>query len=71
MTLLYDTLANVHAENEFNLSSKEAHKERMNKLKSLLNELEEVCILFNILILNWLKLWIYIYFEFLGQLEVW
>ena len=34
-------LANIHAENEFVLSQKEAHKERMNKLKLLLNEIEE------------------------------
>ena len=34
-------LANVHAENEYLLSIKESHKERMNKLKVLLNEIEE------------------------------
>ncbi len=34
-------LANVHAENEFNMSVKESHKERLNKLKLLLNEIEE------------------------------
>ena len=34
-------LANVHAENEFLLSAKESHKERMGKLKLLLNEIEE------------------------------
>ena len=34
-------LANVHAENEFFLSQKESHKERLNKLKLLLNEIEE------------------------------
>ncbi len=34
-------LANVHAENEFLLSVKEAHKERLAKLKLLLNEIEE------------------------------
>lgn len=34
-------LANVHAENEYLLSIKESHKERMSKLKLLLNDLEE------------------------------
>ena len=34
-------LANGHAENEFNLSAKEAHKERMVKLRLLLSEIEE------------------------------
>jgi hypothetical protein len=35
-------LAAVHAENEFTLlAEKEAHKERMNKLRTLLNEIEE------------------------------
>lgn len=34
-------LANVHAENEYLLSIKESHKERLIKLKSLINELEE------------------------------
>lgn len=34
-------LAAVHAENEFNLSEKEAHKERMNKLRLLLKDIEE------------------------------
>ena len=34
-------LANVHAENEFLLSAKESHKERIGKLKLLLNEIEE------------------------------
>lgn len=34
-------LANVHAENEFHLSVKESHKERLSKLKLLLNEIEE------------------------------
>ena len=34
-------LANVHAENEFELSQKEAHKERITKLKMLLTEIEE------------------------------
>lgn len=34
-------LAAVHAENEFALSEKEAHKERMNKLRLLLKEIEE------------------------------
>jgi len=34
-------LANFHAENEFISSSKENHKERMAKLRLLLNEIEE------------------------------
>lgn len=34
-------LANVHAENEYILSTKESHKERLGKLKLLLNEIEE------------------------------
>lgn len=34
-------LANVHAENEYLLSIKESHKERMGKLKLLLNEIDE------------------------------
>ena len=34
-------LANVHAENEFLVSVKESHKERLGKLKLLLNEIEE------------------------------
>ena len=34
-------LANVHAENEFILSQKESHKERMTKLRLLLAEIEE------------------------------
>ncbi|CAF0776846.1 unnamed protein product [Brachionus calyciflorus] len=34
-------LANVHAENEHNIAVKEAHKERMDKLRLLLNEIEE------------------------------
>lgn len=34
-------LAAVHAENEFALSEKEAHKERMNKLRLLLKDIEE------------------------------
>lgn len=34
-------LAAVHAENEFSLSEKEAHKERMNKLRVLLKDIEE------------------------------
>ena len=34
-------LANVHAESEFVQSVNEAHKERMVKLKLLLNEIEE------------------------------
>jgi CRISPR/Cas system type I-B associated protein Csh2 (Cas7 group RAMP superfamily) len=34
-------LANVHAENEYNMSIKESHKERLDKLKLLLNEIEE------------------------------
>ena len=34
-------LANVHAENEFLQSAKESHKERLGKLKLLLNEIEE------------------------------
>jgi hypothetical protein len=34
-------LANVHAENEFTQSQKELHKERMNSLRLLLNEIEE------------------------------
>ncbi len=34
-------MANVHAENEFILSVKDSHRERLNKLKLLLNEIEE------------------------------
>jgi hypothetical protein len=34
-------LANVHAENEYTQSQKELHKERMNNLRLLLNEIEE------------------------------
>ena len=34
-------LANVHAENEFVSSNKDAHKDRMIKLRLLLNEIEE------------------------------
>ena len=34
-------LANVHAENEYSLSTKELHKERLANLKLLLNEIEE------------------------------
>ena len=34
-------LANVHAENEFMQSVRESHKERLGKLKLLLNEIEE------------------------------
>ena len=34
-------LANFHAENEFIMSSKENHKERMVKLRMLLGEIEE------------------------------
>jgi hypothetical protein len=54
-------LANVHAENEFNLASKESHKERMNKLKSLLNEIEEVSICYKKLIR---KFHVFFYFSF-------
>ena len=34
-------LANGHAGNEYNLSSKDSHKERLTKLKVLLNEIDE------------------------------
>lgn len=34
-------LANVHAENEHSISVKEAHKYRMDKLRLLINDIEE------------------------------
>lgn len=34
-------LANVHAENEHSISVKEAHKDRMDKLRGMLNDIEE------------------------------
>ncbi len=34
-------LANVHAESEFSLSAREAHKERLMRLKQLIGEIDE------------------------------
>ena len=70
MDIAEKALANVHAENEFNLATKESHKDRMNKLKTLLNEIEEVIIKLNFNKFRNFKLFYLKYFRMIGNMKM-